>query len=58
MKTYLSESVTINTAAPLGQFGGGENEGLVRCIALRHQSFLLHMALTDFLRSSNVKCAS
>lgn len=35
-----------------------KTEGRVRCIALRHQSFLLHMALTDFLRSSNVKCAS
>lgn len=56
MKTYLSESVTINTAAPLGQLRK-KTEGLVRCIALRHQSFLLHMALTDFLRSLNVKCA-
>lgn len=34
----------------------GKSEGLVRCVALRHQSFLLHMALTDFLRSSNVEC--
>lgn len=57
MKTYLSETVIINTAAPLGQFGK-KTEGLVRCIALQHQSFLLHMALIDFLRSLNVKCAS
>lgn len=31
-------------------------ESLVSCIAIQHQSFLLHMALTDFLRSSNAKC--
>lgn len=53
-ETYLSESITINTAAPLGQLGK-TNEGLVRCIELQHQSFLLHVALTHFLRSSNGK---
>ena len=37
---------------------GGKTDSLVRYIALRHQSFLLNMALTDFLRSLNVKCAS
>lgn len=57
MKTYLSESVITNTAAPLGQLGEKKAVGLVRRVALPHQSLLLHMALTDFLRSSNVKCA-
>lgn len=42
MKTYLSESITINTAAPLGQFGEKKIEGLVRCIALQHQSFFYY----------------
>lgn len=38
---------TTHTAAPSGRLGE-KAEGLVRCIALQHQSFLLHMALNDY----------
>lgn len=42
----------------LGGREKNKNEWLVRCIQLRHQSFLFYMALTDFLRSRNGKCAT
>lgn len=54
MKTYLSQSVTINAAGPQDTLGNN-TEGPVSCMAIRHQSFLLHMALTVLPRSLNVQ---
>lgn len=50
-KCHNQHSCTLRTA-------WAKTEGLVRCKALQHQSFLLHMTLTDFLRSLNEKCVS